>query len=108
MLIYFILAASTAALSPILIKKYTLTHDFRLILLSMLSYLALIYFYYKLLKNTTIGNTYTFLKILSIMIVATVAVLWFKEEFTYLQGIGFVLGLIAIFLLGPLSSKIKI
>ena len=98
-LVWFGIAAGTAALSPILIKWYTETGSFSYILLALLSYLILIISYVKVLSNQKISTIYPLLKVVSILLVVGTGLLMFGEKLTYLQILGVILGIIAILLL---------
>ena len=98
--ILFLICATVAGLGPIFIKQYINSNNNYYIGLSGVMYLILIYSYYLILQRNVLGITYNILKIISIMIVTIISIVYYKEVFTKYQVVGFVLGLISIYLLG--------
>ena len=97
--LYFI-CALVAGLGPIFIKQFIITNkDYKYLALSSLMYIILIYTYYVLLQNNTLGITYNILKILSIILVTIISIIYYEEKLSKYQLIGFIFGLIAIYLL---------
>ena len=68
-------------------------------MLAVLSYMFGIYAYFRVLEHKNVSNAYALMKVLSIMMVATVGVLLFKESWTLLNSIGVLLGIGAIVVL---------
>ena len=103
-MLFYLLAAIAAAIPLPLIKQYTLTKDFIWIILSIISYLILVYTYVKILENDNMSVVYPILKIVSILIVVFSGVIIFGDKLDQRSIIGILLGIIAIYML---SSKLK-
>jgi multidrug transporter EmrE-like cation transporter len=102
-LFWFLVAAITAALPIPFIKTYTKTKNIGWIILSVISYLILIYAYSIVLTDRNISIVYPILKVLSIIIVVFTGLIFFYNKLDMKSWFGIFLGTLSIYLL---SSKI--
>ena len=100
LILVMIIASAVAGLAPVFIKKYDEVHEAKYMGLAGLMYVILIYSYYLLFKTETLGVTYNVLKIGSIILVTAISYIFFSEEMSQYQVAGFLLGILAIYLLG--------
>ena len=98
-MIWYLIAASAAAIPIPLIKKYTLTDEKIWLIFSAISYIILIYSYSIVLRDENISIIYPFLKVLSVLIVVSVGILAFNEKINLLNSIGIILGILSIYIL---------
>jgi multidrug transporter EmrE-like cation transporter len=100
---WFVVAAAAAAAPIPLIKLWTTTRNIQWILLSAISYSALIYAYSVILADKNITVVYPVLKVLSVFIVIAAGVVVFRNKLDTTSIVGILLGLASIYLL---SSKL--
>jgi len=98
-ILWFFIAAITAAIPIPLIKKYTETKDVKWIIASVFSYSTLIYAYSIILENKNITIVYPLLKVLSVLIVIGVGFLAFRNKIDFQSIIGILLGVASIYIL---------
>ena len=96
---WIFIASFFSALTVIIIKQYQKTSNNWLLLLTVLSEVALIYSYIKLLKNENIITIFSLVKIISILIVIVSSIRFFGSELTIKQIVGIIFAIIAIYLL---------
>jgi len=96
---WFIIAATTPALPLAMIKRYTETNNYYWIIMSICCYLLLIFAYSIILTNTDIAIMYPLLKVISILIVVTLGLIFYKSELDGKSILGIILGIISIYLL---------
>ena len=96
---WIILAASTASLQVIFIKKYLQTNDWFWLDLSLLTSVFLLVTYIKIFNGNNISIIYPIIKILSIIIVIITGDVFFKNKITIKSIVGIILGIISIYLL---------
>ena len=99
MIMWYIIAIIASALTAFLIKSYTQSKNYICILVCIISEILLITAYIRLFNNSDVSSCYPFIKILSIMIVATLGLMFFNETLKTEACCGLILGLIAIYLL---------
>lgn len=97
--LWFLIAATAAALPIPFIKQYTLQGGWWWIALSVLSYLTLILAYYIILRDKNITVVYPFLKVLSVLLVVLAGVSVFHDRLTMTSVIGIGLGIVSLYLL---------
>jgi multidrug transporter EmrE-like cation transporter len=93
------LGAITSAIPALCMKQYAHSHELYWLLISLISYIILLYVYYKLFEFTGVSILYPFLKVLSILFVIGTGVLVFGEQITSRIGLGLLLGVGSIYLL---------
>lgn len=97
---FIILAGLVSGVPAILIKLYIDSPDnpykWLYILLSFVAYAILLYCYLQIFVDCPVGIYYSIIKIMSIVLVAVIAILFFKETITPINMVGFVLGILAI------------
>jgi multidrug transporter EmrE-like cation transporter len=98
-IVYAFLAAVFAALPLLLVKEYWRTKNGIFILLSVLSFLCLIYTYIVLTERGKLSVFYPYLKIISILLVVSFGVFIFGEEINLFNAFGIILGSVSIILL---------
>jgi len=97
---YLILLGAIASAIPALcMKQYTHSHEIHWLLMSFISYIILMYVYYKLFEFTGVSILYPFLKVLSILFVIGTGVCFFGEQITINIATGILLGVGSIYLL---------
>ena len=96
---WIILAAITASLQVIFIKKYLQTNDWYWIGLSLLTSIILLVTYIKIFNGNNISIIYPIIKILSIIIVIITSEIFFNEKITIKVICGIIFGIISIYLL---------
>ena len=96
---WIILAAITASLQVIFIKKYLQTNDWFWLDLSLLTSVFLLVTYIKIFNGNNISIIYPIIKILSIIIVIITGDVFFKNKITIKSIVGIILGIISIYLL---------
>ena len=103
-IVWFFIAAISAAVPIPFIKIYTETKNFMWIILSMFSYLILILSYSIILTDKNISIIYPILKVLSVIIVVIAGIFIFKNSLDMKTIIGILLGIVSIYIL---SNKIN-
>ena len=98
-ILLIILAAIVAAAPISFIKKYTQTKEFYWIILSIISFLILIYIYTIILYNKNIYIIYAIVKIISIIFVIICGLIIFNYKLNIKKIFGILLGLISIYIL---------
>ena len=100
-ILLFLIGGCAPALSPFFIKKYFEKKDIMWIILSVCSYLVLIYVYLIILenKNENIIIIYPLLKVISVLIALFLGMYFFNEKLDIKTGLGIIFALISIFLL---------
>jgi multidrug transporter EmrE-like cation transporter len=101
--VWYLLAATAAAVPIPLIKQYTLTNDFIWVILSIISYFFLVFAYVMILSTQDIASVYPFLKVLSVLIVVASGLLFFNSTLDIATVAGILLGAASLYLL---SSKV--
>ena len=96
---WIILAAITASLQVIFIKKYLQTNDWFWLDLSLLTSVFLLVTYIKIFNGNNISIIYPIIKILSIIIVIITGDVFFKNKITMRIIVGIILSIISIYLL---------
>ena len=99
LVLWIILAAISASLGVIFIKKYLQTKDWTWIALAVFTSLLLTFTYVKTLGGQNISVIYPIIKILSIIIVIITGEIFFKNKITMKVIGGIVFGIISIYLL---------
>ena len=99
LIFWIILAAITASLEVIFIKKYIQTKEWSWFYLSFLTSLFLILAYVKAFSGNNIAIIYPIIKILSIIIVIITGEIFFNDKLTIKVIGGILFGLISIYLL---------
>jgi uncharacterized membrane protein len=99
LIFWIILAASTASLQVISIKKYLQTKDWSWIALSLLTSIILILTYVKTLSGNNMTSIYPIIKILSIIIVIIIDAIFFNNKLTMKIIGGIIFSIISIYLL---------
>lgn len=104
-IIEYILLITAAIIggAPILLtKKYLQSNNFIWMIIALILAIILLYIYTLLLEKRNVSIVYTYLKLLSIIIVIFIGIIFFKESLDNEVIIAIVLGLISIYIL---SSK---
>jgi len=97
---YLILLGAIASAIPALcMKEYAHRHEIHWLLISFISYIILMYVYYKLFEFTEVSVLYPLLKVLSILFVIGTGVCFFNEQITIKIAAGILLGVGSIYLL---------
>jgi multidrug transporter EmrE-like cation transporter len=96
---WILLAAASASIPLILMKKYTETKKTILIILSLICYLVVIQSYIQLLSTSNISTIYPMIKIVSDLIVIPVGIFLFHEKLNLYNYLGIILGIFSIHLL---------
>ncbi len=97
---FWIVVATIVAIIPaILIKKYTVTNNYKFLIYAGIFYGALMYSYIKIFSEESLGIVYTILQILQILLVVIFGILYYKEKLTTQKTIGIILGIISIYYL---------
>lgn len=105
-IVWFLVAAISAALPIPLIKEYTLTKNCMWIILSIFIYCILVLSYSIVLVDKNIIIVYPILKVLSAMIVVLSGVVFFNNKLDFESIIGILLGIITIYILsGKINEK---
>jgi len=100
MLVFWvILAAITASLEVVFIKKYIQTKEWSWFYLSFLTSLFLILAYVKTFSGQNVSIIYPIIKILSIIIVIITGEIFFNNKLTIRVIGGIIFGVISIYLL---------
>jgi uncharacterized membrane protein len=100
MLVFWvILAAITASLEVVFIKKYIQTKEWSWFYLSFLTSLFLILAYVKTFSGQNVSIIYPTIKILSIIIVIITSEIFFNEKITIKVICGIIFGVLSIYLL---------
>lgn len=104
---YHVVAAISPIIPVILIKKYNIQKGNKknswLLVLSLLSYIALIYAYTKIIPKTSrISTEYASLKVISIIVAILIAIIIFHEHVTTYMLIGIVLAMISLHMLSSI------
>jgi multidrug transporter EmrE-like cation transporter len=95
--LYWIIIATIASASPILlVKEYLKRNDNRFIILSIMSYLILVFSYIHLLKKYEISKIYSLIKIAQLLIVSLIAIQLHKETINKNKIIGLLAGIVSI------------
>jgi len=100
-----VLGAIASAIPAICMKEYARSHEMHWLLFSFISYVILMYAYYKLFEFTSVSVMYPFLKVLSILFVIGTGVLVFGEQITTRITLGLLLGVGSIYLLSNSSPQ---
>jgi hypothetical protein len=98
-ILFYILAACSAALPVPFTKKYSETENPLWLILSVMSYLVLIYVYLIILKTGNLFIAYPIIKIVSIIIVVLSGYFYFNTKITFNRLLGLLLGVVAIYLM---------
>jgi uncharacterized membrane protein len=99
-LIYLVLIGSFIAILPIiLLKKYIKEQNNIYLLVSLLSYLALMRIYIELFNNGEVSKTHGISQVIQLLVVMMISVLFFNESLTKNKIIGLIAGLISIYFL---------
>jgi multidrug transporter EmrE-like cation transporter len=96
---WILLAAASASIPLILMKKYTETKKTILIILSLICYLVVIQSYIQLLSTSNISTIYPMIKIISDLIVIPAGIFIFHEKLNLYNYLGIILGISSIYLL---------
>jgi multidrug transporter EmrE-like cation transporter len=99
LIFWIILAAISASLGVIFIKKYLQTKDWIWLALAVFTSLFLTFTYVKTLGGQNISIIYPIIKILSIIIVIITGEIFFNNKITMKVIGGIVFGIISIYLL---------
>jgi len=99
------LGAITSAIPALCMKQYAHHHEFYWLVISFISYVILMYAYYKLFEFTDVSVLYPLLKVLSILFVIGTGVVVFGEQITTRIGVGLLLGVGSIYLLSNSSPQ---
>jgi multidrug transporter EmrE-like cation transporter len=94
-----VLGAITSAIPALCMKQYAHSHEIHWLLISLISYIILLYVYYKLFEFSGVSVLYPLLKVLSILFVIGTGVLVFGEKITINIAAGILLGVGSIYLL---------
>lgn len=94
-----VLGAIASAIPALCMKQYVYRHEMYWLLISFISYVILMYAYYKLFEFTDVSVLYPLLKVLSILFVIGTGVLVFGEKITINIAAGILLGVGSIYLL---------
>ena len=96
---WILVAAVSASVPLILIKKYIETTKIIFIILSMICYLLVIKSYLQLLTSSNISTIYPMIKIISDLIVIPAGIFIFHEKLNLYNYLGIILGVSSIYLL---------
>jgi uncharacterized membrane protein len=90
-----------SAIPAALIKMYTSENEknYTYVIISVISYLFLIYVYTIVLSNGNVTIIYTIIKVLSILLIALIDVTMFKSVLTIKKILGLILATISVILL---------
>ena len=92
--------SSIIAICPLfLIKKYIETNNYNYLLITIFLYFCLTYIYIILFKTHEVSSNYVILQILQIILVLVISYITFKEYISYKKILGFIFGIICIYLL---------
>ena len=99
-LIYLIIIGSIIAVIPIiLIKKYIKDNNNIYILLTLLSYLALMRTYIEIFNTGEVSKAHGISQVIQLVIGMMIGILMFNEDLTVNKIIGLVFGLLAVYFL---------
>ena len=98
--IWFIVAAVASVVPATLIKKYSVDKSYIWIVLSILTYLLLIYAYTKILDHRNVSSVYSFLKGISILLVVLFGFVFFGEIPNLGTVLGMIFAIISVYLIG--------
>ena len=94
-----VVGAIASALPALCMKEYAHSHEMHWLFISFISYVILMYAYYKLFEFSRVSVLYPLLKVLSILFVIGTGVCFFGEQITSRIGLGLLLGVGSIYLL---------
>ena len=94
-----VLGAIASAIPALCMKQYAHHHEMYWLLISFISYVILMYVYYKLFEFAEVSVLYPLLKVLSILFVIGTGVCFFDEQITIKIAAGILLGVGSIYLL---------
>lgn len=98
----WVIAASIFSVIPIILIRFSVEkrrYTVIAVILSIVVYMALIYFYYKLLPLGSIATVYGMTKGASIVILAIIGMIFFHDLSTWKAWLGISLAIIAVVLL---------
>jgi multidrug transporter EmrE-like cation transporter len=96
---WVLMAAASASIPLMLMKKYTETKKTILILFSLICYLVLIQSYIYLLATSNISTIYPIIKMVSDLIVIPAGIFLFHEKLNVYNYMGMILAIFSIYLL---------
>ena len=96
---WFLIAAISAALPIPIIKEYTISHNFLVIILAIFIYIILVLSYSIILADKNIIIVYPILKVLSAILVICSGMVFFNNKLDFDSIIGILLGIITIYIL---------
>jgi multidrug transporter EmrE-like cation transporter len=106
-LFWVVIADFCGALPVFFIRKYNENiekHQYYLIIISIISYLFLIYAYTIILNDNNIATMYTRVKVISILIVVFFGVIVYNNKLQLKSYLGIILGIAAVYLLSSKKS----
>ena len=95
--IFWIIIATIASASPVLlVKEYIKSNNLRFIVLSIVSYLTLLFTYIHLFKENEISKIYSLIKIAQLLLVSVIAIQLYNEKINKNKIIGLGAGIVSI------------
>ena len=94
-----ILEIIIASIPLILIKKFTITRNYFLLLLSLLCYVIMIWCYVELFTGNNLAGVYVLVHVSQFVLLALVGLLFLHERLTFPEVFGVILGMASIYLL---------
>jgi len=99
-LLYLILIGSIIAILPIiLLKKYIKNNNNIYLLITLLTYLALMRTYIEIFNNGEVSKTYGTSQVIQLVISMMIGIFYFNESLTINKIIGLIAGLISVYFL---------
>lgn len=94
-----VVGAIASALPALCMKEYAHSYEMHWLFISFISYIILMYAYYKLFEFSRVSVLYPLLKVLSILFVIGTGICFFGEQITINIAAGILLGVGSIYLL---------
>lgn len=99
-LLYLVLIGSFIAILPIiLLKKYIKDHNNIYLLITLLSYLALMRTYIEIFNSGEVSKTHGISQVIQLVIGMMIGIFYFNESLTTNKIIGLIFGLISVYFL---------
>lgn len=99
LILWIIIAAILSALPLILIKKYTLTDNYKWLLGAGIIFMVLIFTYINVIRSNNVSHVGPLIKIIEIILFVIAGMVLFDEKLEWKHIIGLVLGCVSIVLL---------
>lgn len=98
-IIAYLLCAIFSALPIVMVKKYLQTYNQEWLLIAIIIYILVVYQYCYILGDKQMSSVYTYIKILSIILVIIFGYILYNEDISNKKCCGIILGVSSLYML---------